>query len=90
MAVPMACPTYSRTKLKPLASILSFPLVVQFSSWDYGLINNELPTTYVIDRSGVLRHAGAGAFGDAEFAALVTPLLAEPAPVLSGPMTKTS
>ena len=77
-------------KLKPLASILSFPLVVQFSSWDYGLINNELPTTYVIDRSGVLRHAGAGAFGDAEFAALVTPLLDEPAPVLSGPMTKTS
>ena len=39
-----------------------------------------MPTSYVIDRAGVVRHAKAGAFTERTFDALVTPLLAEPAP----------
>jgi peroxiredoxin len=68
-------------KLKPLASILSFPLIRKLWGKEYSLIGGSVPTTYVIDRAGVIRHAEAGAFNARSFDALVTPLLAEKAPV---------
>ena len=67
-------------QLVPLAKALAFPLVIRLHGWGYGVINNALPTSYVIDRSGILRHAEPGAFDAQSFDALITPLLAEPAP----------
>jgi cytochrome c biogenesis protein CcmG/thiol:disulfide interchange protein DsbE len=73
-------------KLKPLAAILSFPVATDLQSWSYGEINDSLPTSYVIDRSGILRFAHAGAFTEESFYALITPLLAEPAPGAAPPV----
>ena len=39
-----------------------------------------LPTNYVIDKSGVLRYAKAGAFDLDDLNALLVPLMNEPAP----------
>jgi hypothetical protein len=39
-----------------------------------------LPSTYVIDRAGIVRTAQAGSFDENSFDAAVAPLLAEPAP----------
>ncbi|MDB5431631.1 MAG: hypothetical protein JWP35_2747 [Caulobacter sp.] len=72
-------------KLKPLASALAFPLVAKLFGSGYG-IKDGVPTSYVIDRAGVIRHAKSGAFTDFSFNALITPLLAEPAPT-DGPRT---
>ena len=46
----------------------------------YGTIHNAVPTSYVIDRAGVVRYAKEGAFNRAGFERIVLPLLAEPAP----------
>jgi peroxiredoxin len=67
------------SKLKPLAGALSFPLALRLSGRGYGVLAG-VPTSYVIDRAGIVRHAEAGAFDSQSFAALVGPLLAEPAP----------
>jgi len=67
------------SKLKPLQAVLSFPIAKRLSGRGYG-IKDGVPTSYVIDREGVLRFAAAGAFSDQSFAALVGPLLAQPAP----------
>jgi thiol-disulfide isomerase/thioredoxin len=64
------------SKLTRLASVLSFPLARKLYGRGYGVMEG-VPTTYVIDRSGVLRHARTGAFNAQNFAALVGPLLAE-------------
>lgn len=63
-------------KLKAVADLLSYPLAAKISG-GYGSINNSVPSTYIIDRKGVVRVAKAGAFTHAEFAAAVDPLLAE-------------
>jgi len=67
-------------KLKPLASVLSFPMVTRVKGGGYGKIGGYVPTNYVIDKAGIVRHAKAGAFTAASLEALVTPLLREPAP----------
>jgi peroxiredoxin len=67
-------------KLKPLAQVLSFPLILRLGGRGYGTIGEAVPTSYVIDRAGVIRHAEASAFDAASFDALITPLLAETAP----------
>jgi len=64
-------------KLQPLQSLLHYPLGTSVSG--YG-IKGAVPTSYVIDRSGIVRFAAAGAFDDDSFDALITPLLKEPAP----------
>jgi thiol-disulfide isomerase/thioredoxin len=69
---------FSAKKLQPLQNILSYPLATSVSGWAYD-VKDGVPTSYVIDRAGVLRYAGSGAFSPASFDALVTPLLAEPA-----------
>ncbi len=70
----------SDSALKPLADVLSFPLVTRIDSFSYGTIDNGVPTNYVIGRDGILRYAKALSFSYDSFAATVGPLLAEPAP----------
>jgi cytochrome c biogenesis protein CcmG/thiol:disulfide interchange protein DsbE len=72
---------YPASKLTALANALPFPVVADFRSWDYGEINNQVPSSYVIDRAGVLRLKQAGAFNEDGFDQTVTPLLAQPAQV---------
>ncbi|HXQ46867.1 MAG TPA: TlpA disulfide reductase family protein [Caulobacteraceae bacterium] len=71
---------YPAYKLTDLAKALPFPVVADFRSWDYGEINNQVPSSYVIDRAGVLRLMQAGAFNEDGFDQTITPLLAQPAP----------
>jgi len=75
-------PTY---KLKPLAAALSFPLAKRISGKGYGAIDGKVPSSFVIDRAGVIRHAEAGAFSDDNFAQLIDPLMAEAPPPLATP-----
>ena len=68
---------YSR--LKFLDDSLAFSLVQKLKGRGYG-IRGGVPTSYVIDRAGIVRHAKAGAFDQQQLEALVTPLLSEPDP----------
>jgi peroxiredoxin len=67
-------------KLRPLAHALAFPLATKLRGGGYGIVKNAVPTSYVIDRSGVVRLAQAGSFTEAGFDRIIAPLLAEPAP----------
>ena len=67
-------------RLRPLAHALSFPLVTKMRGGGYGTVKNAVPTTYIIDRSGVVRVAQAGSFDERSFEDAVGPLLAQPAP----------
>lgn len=79
--------TVTDSQLKPLAGVLSFPLVTRIDSFAYGPIDGAVPSNYVIDRAGIVRYARAGAFSLAELDQLITPLLAEPRPVATPPST---
>ncbi len=70
---------YPARKLQPLQSILSYPLATAVSGRNYRQLAG-VPTSYVIDRSGIVRYAAAGAFTLESFEALITPLLKQPAP----------
>jgi len=70
---------FAPSKLQPLQHILAYPLATGLSGFGYG-VKEGVPTTYVIDRAGVLRYAKAGAFSRESFDALITPLLKEPVP----------
>ena len=76
--------TVADKDLKPLASVLSFPLVSRIDG-NYGAIGGAVPSNYIIDRNGILRYAAAGAFSYGNFAATVGPLLAEKAAPLPTP-----
>jgi thiol-disulfide isomerase/thioredoxin len=68
-------------KLKKLAGLLSYSLVWRMSGGEgYPLIDRGVPTSYVIDRAGVVRFAKSGAFDAQEFIDDIIPLLREPAP----------
>ena len=62
--------------LKKLSAALSYPLSAKING-GYGAIGNAVPSTYVIDRKGVVRVAKAGVFTAATFKATLDPLLAE-------------
>lgn len=68
-------------KLKPLAAQLNFPLIAKLSGRGYGAIGGAVPTSYVIDRAGVVRYAKAGAFTAESFEDVVGPLLNKPPPM---------
>ena len=70
----------SPRQLAPLVAVLAIPLSNRFRGAAYGPIGGAVPTTYVIDRAGIVRYAAAGAFDGASLAATLAPLLAEPAP----------
>ena len=72
--------TVSDSELKPLAKVLSFPLISRLDSFSYGTIGGAVPSNYVIGRDGTLRYAEAGAFDFDSLNALLPPLLSEPAP----------
>jgi cytochrome c biogenesis protein CcmG/thiol:disulfide interchange protein DsbE len=65
--------------LKKLAAVLSYPLALRVSGNAYPILDG-VPTSYVIDRSGVVRYAKAGRFDAQDFTSLIVPLLREPAP----------
>jgi peroxiredoxin len=65
--------------LKHLSDVLAYPLVLHFSGSGSYPILSGVPTSYVIDRQGVVRYAKAGAFNEQEFEELILPLLREPA-----------
>ena len=69
--------------LKPLAAIASFPLILSVSGRGYGTKRGAVPTNYVIDRDGVIRHAEAGALTMKFLEEVVTPLLAAPSPAVT-------
>lgn len=70
---------FSSEKLKPLQGILHYPLGTSVGPFGYA-IKGAVPTSYVIDRAGVVRFAAAGAFNDQSFDELVTPLLKASSP----------
>ena len=66
-------------QLKKLGALLSYPLARKLSGGSYPILDG-VPTSYVIDRAGVVRYAKAGAFDGSEFVGIILPLLKEPAP----------
>ena len=68
--------------LKPLAAAVSFQMARRFRG-GYGQ-QAALPTSFIIDRAGVLRQIKVGAFDLDSLNAALVPLLAEP---VSGPQT---
>lgn len=65
-------------KLRDLAKALAYPLVTRLHGGAYGILGG-VPTSYVIDRKGVVRYAKAGAFDAETLQEVVLPLLSEPA-----------
>jgi peroxiredoxin len=78
-------------QMRNLASIVHFPVALddQAHASAYPIIDNGVPTNYVIDRGGVVRYAKAGAFQLDELEKLVVPLLNEPAPADPAPAAPT-
>ena len=68
--------------MRKLAELVHFPVALddQAHADAYPIIDNGVPTNYVIDRAGVVRYAKAGAFEIDELEKLVVPLLKEEAP----------
>lgn len=66
-------------KLKPLFDSMAIPSAKRLKG---GGFENyvEVPTNYVIDRSGVLRYAKSGSFELDDLNRLLVPLMQEPAP----------
>jgi cytochrome c biogenesis protein CcmG, thiol:disulfide interchange protein DsbE len=64
------------SRMKKLAEALSYPLASDLKG-KYGIIKESVPTSYIIDRKGIVRYAKPGSFDNAEFAALIDPLLKE-------------
>jgi thiol-disulfide isomerase/thioredoxin len=65
-----------------MQGVSHFTLATSLEGRGYHVLDG-VPTSYVIDRNGVIRHAKAGAFNEQSFAQLIEPLLAEPAPAQS-------
>ncbi len=65
-------------RLKPLFEVLAIPSVRRVK----GMLVDvpAVPTNYIIDRAGIVRHAKAGALDIQDLNRLVVPLLKEPAP----------
>ena len=68
--------------MRKLAELVHFPVALddQAHADAYPIIDNGVPTNYVIDRAGVIRYAKAGAFELDELEKLVVPLLKEDPP----------
>jgi cytochrome c biogenesis protein CcmG/thiol:disulfide interchange protein DsbE len=68
-------PTY---KLKKVAAALSYPLARKLSGDGYPILTG-VPTTYVVDRKGIVRYAKSGMLEPQQFVNIIVPLLREPA-----------
>jgi peroxiredoxin len=71
----------SPRQLKPVQALVAFPMIKHFMG-DYGIVK-ALPLNFVVDRSGVLRYAEAGAFTLNSMNAILGPLLAQQPKYLS-------
>lgn len=73
--------------MKNLAKLVHFPVALDDQSHAnaYPIINDAVPSNYVIDRAGVVRYAKAGAFELDELEKVVVPLLNQPAPPDAAP-----
>jgi thiol-disulfide isomerase/thioredoxin len=69
-------------QLRKLSDALAFPLTHRISGHGFETLDG-VPTSYVIDRAGVVRYAKADAFDAQSLDAVIGPLLAEPAPATS-------
>ncbi|HEY3637164.1 MAG TPA: TlpA disulfide reductase family protein, partial [Rhizomicrobium sp.] len=69
----------SPNKLKPIADALTLSMVRDFDG-PYQPIRGEMPTNFVIDRSGIVRYAESGAFTLDGLNSVLIPLLQQPAP----------
>jgi cytochrome c biogenesis protein CcmG/thiol:disulfide interchange protein DsbE len=65
--------------IRQLQDILSFSLLKKFKG-NYAPIKNAIPTSYIIDREGVVRYAEANMFTLERLDAEVLPLLKDPPP----------
>jgi cytochrome c biogenesis protein CcmG, thiol:disulfide interchange protein DsbE len=66
----------SPNMLKRVEAALSYPLAKNLKG-KYGVIGNAVPTSYVLDRKGIVRYAQAGRFEAEEFKKIIDPLLDE-------------
>ncbi|WP_162875585.1 TlpA family protein disulfide reductase [Sphingomonas crusticola] len=68
--------------MREVANMVHFPVVLgdRAHADAYPIIDNGVPTNYVIDRAGVVRYAKAGAFELDELEKVIVPLLNQPAP----------
>jgi thiol-disulfide isomerase/thioredoxin len=64
------------SKMPKLIASLSYRLARKLSGNGYPILNG-VPTSYIIDRKGVVRYAKAGSFQTQEFIDLIVPLLKE-------------
>ena len=65
-------------KLKPLFAAMAMPSARRIKG--PFAVMGALPTNYIIDRTGIVRYAKAGAFDLDDLNRLLVPLLREPAP----------
>jgi cytochrome c biogenesis protein CcmG/thiol:disulfide interchange protein DsbE len=66
-------------QMKPLFAAMAIPAAERIRGGPFAEVDG-LPTNYIIDKSGVLRYAKAGAFDLDELNGALLPLLREPAP----------
>jgi cytochrome c biogenesis protein CcmG, thiol:disulfide interchange protein DsbE len=72
----MTADSYTGPALKDLVKAMSYPVAVKLKG-PYAAMGGAVPTSYVIDRQGVIRYAKAGSFTYQEFRAILEPLLAD-------------
>lgn len=72
--------SWERRAVQKVADMLSFPVGRKLTGKGYGTIGGAVPTSFVIDRKGVVRYAQAKSFNYDSFSNLLTPLLNEPRP----------
>jgi len=65
------------SRLKKVGEVLAIPMVRKFKG-DYGPLN-AVPTSYIIDRRGILRYAKAAVFTLDDLNEILIPMLREPA-----------
>ena len=68
------------SRVRNVAKVLGYSLAMYMTHADDYPTGGAVPTTYVIDRRGVLRIVQRGSYTREAFAAMIVPLVNEPAP----------
>ena len=69
----------SVSKVRNVGKLLGYPLAMHMQG-AYPKIDEAVPSTYIIDRKGVIRYARAGAFNAKSFSDAIVPLVEESGP----------
>ena len=80
LAVTMDARQVKKDFLEKLQGELGFPLLDQFKGSEYRLIKRAIPTSYIIDREGIVRYAEARPFTLDDLNRELVPLLNMPTP----------